>query len=300
MATIEKKYPHPEYLVETNWLEQNLDTADLRVFDCTVNVVPNPDMELRQKIPFVYQSGRNSYQQAHIPNAGFIDIPGDLSDRSSDLPLMVPSEKQFVETMSRCGISDNARVVLYSTSESNWAARVWWMLRAFGFDNVALLNGGWRKWTKEERPISNQGCLYKPEQFTAHPKPSAFVNKEDVLAAIGDDEILIINALPSGIFTGSSDIAFGRKGRIADSVNVPFVSLQDPDTGGYLSSDQLRKNFDQVNVNEAKQIITYCGGGIAASNDAFTLNLLGYDNVAVYDGSMLEWGNDASLPMEMG
>jgi len=295
----EKEYERSEYLVETNWLEENLDTTDLRVFDCTVNVVPNPDMEQRKKVPFVYQSGRDNFEQAHIPSAGFIDIPSELSDKSTNLPLMTPSEKQFVEVITQCGISDDSRVVLYSTTESNWAARVWWMLRSFGFDNATLLNGGWAKWTKENRPVSNQDCAYLPGKVTVHPRTRAFVDKDAVLSAIGDDNVLIINALPSEIYTGSSDIAFGRKGRISDSVNVPFTSLHDQDTGRYLSSSQLRKKFDAVQVNEAKQIIIYCGGGIAASNDAFTLSLLGYDNISVYDGSMLEWGNDALLPMEM-
>ena len=290
----------PEYLVETDWLEQQLDAPDLRVFDCTVNVVPNPDPVQRQQFPFAYQSGRANYDQAHIPGAGFVDIPGELSDMSSPLPLMLPSKEQFTQVMSDYGVGDNTRVVLYSTTEPNWAARVWWMLRAFGFDNATILNGGWSKWKMEARPVSNEACKYAPTQFNARPRPNAFVGKDEVLAAINDDDVRIINALPSPMYTGASDVAFGRKGRIAGSVNVPFVSLHDPDTGSYLPANQLREKFDTVNTNKARKIITYCGGGIASANNAFMLTLLGYNNVAVYDGSMLEWGNDPSLPMEMG
>lgn len=290
----------PEYLVETDWLEQQLDAPDLRVFDCTVNVVQNPDPVQRQQFPFVYQSGRLNFEQSHISCAGYIDIPGELSDMSSSLPLMLPSEEQFVQAMSNYGIDDNTRVVLYSTSEPNWAARVWWMLRAFGFDNVTILNGGWAKWMAEARPVSNEACTYAPGQFSARPRPEVFVGKHEVLAAINDDDVRIINALPSPMHTGTSEVVFGRKGRIAGSVNVPFVSLHDPDTGSYLPADLLREKFDTVNANKARRIISYCGGGIASANNAFMLTLLGYDNVAVYDGSMLEWGNDASLPMDMG
>lgn len=300
MTATGEEYQHPEYLVETDWLEQSLDMADLRVFDCTVNVMPNPDPVLGQKFPFAYQGGRAHFDQEHIPRAGFIDIPGELSDPSSGLPLMLPSAEQFVEIMSNHGVSDDTRVVLYSSTEPNWAARVWWMLRAFGFDNVAILNGGMAKWRVEGRPISNQACTYEPGRFTTQPRPGAFVGKDEVLAAIGDDEVRIINALPSPIHTGSSDVVFGRKGRIAGSVNVPFGSLHDPDTGSYLPADQLHKKFEAVFTSEVERIITYCGGGIASANSAFTLALLGYDNIAVYDASMLEWGNDESLPMEMG
>jgi len=300
MAATEAKYQYPEHLIETYQLEQSLDDPKLRIFDCTVNVTKNPDPEQAQRIPFVYQSGRSNYEQAHIPNAGFIDILDKLSDRSHNLPLMLPSEKQIVDSMSAYGINDDTRVVLYSASETNWATRVWWMLHALGFDNVAILNGGWTKWLKEKRAVSNQACSYVPGQFTLRSRPGAFVDKDDVLAATLDNDALIINALPSPIYKGTSDITFGRKGRISNSSNVPFLALHNPDTECYLSASQLQKKFEEVGVDIAERIIFYCGGGIAASNNAFVLRLLGYENVAVYDGSMLEWGNDASLPMEMG
>ncbi|WP_126455856.1 sulfurtransferase [Sulfuriflexus mobilis] len=299
MATHEHAYQRPEYLVESDWLQKHLDDDALRVFDCSVNVLPNPDREQAQQFPFVYQAGRADFDQAHIPGAGFIDIPGELSDPSSRLPLMRPSEEQFIEVMRRHGINNDSRVVLYSTTEMNWATRVWWMLHAFGFDNAAVLNGGWARWKAEGRPASDQACIYAPGGFSGRVRSGAFVDKDEVLTSISDNGVRIISALPSPVHTGSSDVVFGRKGRIAGSVNVPFASLHDDDTGGYLSAARLREKFAMVDVAEAERIITYCGGGIAASNAAFTLSLLGYDNVSVYDGSMLEWGNDASLPMDM-
>jgi len=299
MKIIEKEYKHPEYLVETEWLEQHLEEPSLRVFDCTVNVTLNPDTVQRQKIPFVYTSGITTFDQAHVPRAGYINVASELSDSSSDLPLMLPSEEHVLEMMRSYGISDDSHVVLYSTTEANWATRVWWMLRSFGFNNVSILNGGWPKWSSEGRPVSKQACEYIPGKLSLQLRANAFVDKYQVLDAIDKDVVRIINALPSGMYNGSSEFVFGRKGRITNSVNVPFVSLHDVDTGRYLPADQLRKKFDEVNTENAKQIITYCGGGVAASNAAFALALLGYENVSVYDGSMLEWGNDASLPMEM-
>lgn len=300
MTTVNGGFQQPQYLVETDWLEQHLDDPDLRLFDCTVIAGPNPDPVTGRKFPFAFESGHPHFDEAHIPGAGFIDLLGELSDHSANLPLMMPSEQQFADAMSRYGIGEGARVVLYSSSEPMWAARMWWMLRAFGFDNAAIVNGGWAKWTAEGRAVSSAACSYPPARFTARLRPGFFVGKDDVVAAIGDDGVRTINALPPMMHTGSGGPVFGRKGRIAGSVNVPSGSLNDPETGAYLPAGELREIFDTVRAGEAGRIITYCGGGIASSNSAFALALLGYDNVAVYDGSMFEWGNDESLPMETG
>ena len=294
------EHNYAAYLVETDWLAQHLTEPDLRIFDCTVNAELNmdPDQARVRQFPFTFESGRAHFDEQHIPGAGFIDILGDLSDQTSTLPMMMPPEQQFIDAMTSYGINNKSRVVLYSTTEPNWSARVWWMLRAFGFDNAAVLNGGWSKWMAEGRSVSKQACRYPSTEFSAQRRPGGFVAKDDVLDAIHDDDVRIINALPPIIHAGSDGPVFGRRGRIAGSVNVPFMSLHDPDTGRYLPPQQLGEKFDAVRASEAENIIAYCGGGIASSNTAFALTLLGYKNVAVYDGSMLEWGNDNSLPME--
>lgn len=289
----------PAFLVSTSWLEQALGSPDLRVFDCAVIAGPNPDPELGQTFPFAFESGREKYDSGHIPGAGFVDILGDLSDKTSPLPLMLPAETQFVEAMATYGIGESDHVVLYSSTEPMWAARVWWMLRAFGFDNTAILNGGLVKWVVEDRPVSQTACNYVPGKFTARPRPEMFVSKEDVLSAAGNDTVCVINALPPAMHTGTGGPVFGRRGRIAGSVNVPNGALHDPDTGTYLPTNELRAIFSAVGASEVERIITYCGGGIASSNNAFALTLLGHENVAVYDASMFEWGNDPSLPMEV-
>jgi len=286
-------------LVETDWLEQNLGDPSLRVLDCTVNFVPNPDAMPGKEPPFKFESGRAGFEAGHIPGAGFIDVMDDISDKSSKLPLMMPPAEQFIEAMAKVCVGDDSRIVLYSTASPMWAARVWWMLRAVGID-AAILNGGWDKWVAEARPVSIEPCQYAPELLTHNPVINIFADKNDVLAAINDDSACIINALPREMHDGSGDVTFGRKGRIAGSVSVPMGDLHDPDTGVYLSDEKLRDIFDAVDVNRAKKIFTYCGGGIASANNAFALSLLGYENVAVYDGSMFEWGNDENLPMETG
>ena len=296
MTAIEDKFVHPEYLVETDWLAEHLGDPRLRLFDCTVNARLNPEPGSRP--PFLFESGRSRFDEEHIPGAGFLDLLGGLSDGASALPFTMPAGAQFANAIGKAGLHDGALVVLYSTAEPIWAARVWWMLRAFGFDRAAILNGGWTKWRKEGRPVSDRPCAYAPGRFTARFQPGFFVGKEEVAAAVGDQSVCTISALPAPVFAGTGGPVFGRKGRIAGSVSVPFSSLHDPETGAYLPANQLREKFDSVGAGEAKRVIAYCGSGIAASDDAFTLALLGYGNVAVYDASMAEWGHDETLPME--
>lgn len=299
MTITDRGHQRTGFLVETDWLEKNLGDPDLRVFDCTVNFVPNPDAVPGKEPPFMFESGRANFEAGHVPGAGFIDIMDELSDKSSSFPLMMPPAQQFVEAMAKFGVDDDARVVLYSTASPMWAARVWWMLRSVGFGAV-ILNGGWEKWNAETRQVSIEPCKYLPGQLTAQPTPRIFANRDDVLAAIDDDRACIINALPPELYDGTGNITFGRKGRIAGSVSVPMGILHDPDTGVYLSADRIRKKFDAVGAGKADRIVNYCGGGIASANNAFALTMLGYDNVSVYDASMFEWGNDESLPMETG
>jgi thiosulfate/3-mercaptopyruvate sulfurtransferase len=292
---------HPEYLVETDWLEQHLGDSDLRVLDCTVEIIPNPNAVPGKEPPYSIESGQAHFDKEHIPGAGFVDILGDISDKSSPFPFMMPPEQQFVDAMCKYGIGDDTRVVLYGTSTmmpEMWATRFWWMLRSMGFDNAAILNGGWLKWTAEGRPVSAEPCSYAPSRFAARPRPGTFVGKDDVLAAIGDKTVCTLNALMTEQHAGTGGGVYGRVGRVAGSVNVPAASLRNPDDGTYLPADQLRKSFDTVNVADADRIIVYCGGGISATSDAFTLARLGYDNISVYDASMYEWSNDEKLPME--
>ena len=296
-----RTYRHPDYLVETEWLQQHLDDPGLRVFDCAAHPAPNPDPELRKKYPLKPTSGRAHFEEGHIPGAGLMDVPGELSDPSTELPIMMPPPQQFVDVVTRCGIGEGNHVVLYSSTSPMWATRVWWMLRAFGFNNASVLNGGWDKWVNEERPISNKTCTYPPGTWKAQVRPGAIAGKEDVLAAIGDNTISIIHALTPSVFDGSNDkLIFGRRGHIPDSINIPSGSLHDPDTGIYLSAEDLHAVFDVAHVHNAERIITYCGGGVNATDTAFALCLLGYDNVTVYDGSMCEWGNDETLSVETG
>jgi thiosulfate/3-mercaptopyruvate sulfurtransferase len=286
---------HPEYLVETEWLAAHLDDPALRVLECTTILHPLPDGGYRA------ESGLATWEAGHIPGSAFADLTGELSDRTSSLRFMMPPAAQLVAALSKLGIGSGTRVVLYDRAVNMWAARVWWMLRAIGFDEAAVLNGGWRKWTLEGRPVSTAPCAYPPGRLVARPRPQLFADKSAVLAGLGDTATCVINALTEEQHHGTGGTVYhGRPGRIAGSANVAARSLVDAKSHAYLPLDVLRKHFDESGALASGRVITYCGAGIAASSDAFVLAMLGHGDVAVYDASLSEWAADPSLPMESG
>jgi thiosulfate/3-mercaptopyruvate sulfurtransferase len=284
-------------LVETSWLQDHLLEPDLRVLDCTVFLRFDPETGTRSA-----ESGRGEWETSHIPGSRFADILNDLSETDNpQFPMQMPTPEKFAQSMSKLGVGDDSAVVLYDAAGNMWAARVWWMLRAFGFDNAGVLNGGWSKWVAEERPINSEPPEIEPATFTPNPRPELIASKQDVLEKINQGDTCILNALSPEDFRGEGPPKYGRVGRIPSSVNVPAMGgAVDPETNLYRPPETLKDLFGDVGATERDRVITYCGGGIAASSAAFALHLIGVDNVAVYDGSMSEWGNDPDMPMETG
>ncbi len=275
-------------LVTAEWLSEHLDDPDLVVIDCTVLV------EADGEGGFSSRSGQAHYEAGHIPTAGFADLTAGLSDEESPLRFAVPTPEQFAAAMSALGVSDDSRVVLYDASGSAWAARVWWMLRWIGFERAALLDGGLAAWTALGQPLSTEPADRPAGTLTVALRPELIVDKEEVLASIGDDTIKLIDALPEAHFRGEMSM-YGRPGHIPGASNVSMMSLLD-ETGRFRSESELQKLFTE---DRDARSITYCGGGIAASANAFVMTRLGYKDVAVYTASLQEWAADETLPMEV-
>ncbi len=278
-------------LVSTAWLADHLDDPSLRIFDTTITLLPKTD-------GFGYQphSGREAWAAAHIPGAGFLDVIAELSDRNNPIPFMMPPAEIFAATMAGHGVGDDSAVVLYNTGMPMWSTRVWWMLRSIGFDNVAVLDGGWEKWQREKRPVSDAAPAHPPGKLSARPRPQMWVDKNDMLDTAG---AVTINALSPEVYSGEKN-QYGRPGHLPGTHNVFYGSLINPETGEFLPPAQLRELFAGNGALEADKVITYCGGGISATMDCLALNLCGQDNIAVYDGSMSEWIRDESLPLKLG
>ena len=236
----------------------------------------------------------------HIPGARHADLVSDLSDNDAPFRYMLPQIPQLAQAFSGYGVGAGTRAVLYDSTSGSWATRIWWMLRAIGFDDAYVLDGGLHKWKLEGRPVNSDPSTYPPAIFLAKPRAGLMANKDEVLAALDLGATCVLNALSKEQHLGSGGANYGRAGRIAGSVNVPAGDLTDPVTHAYLPAKQLAQRFAQVGADRAERVITYCGGGIAASNDAFILTMLGYENVAVYDASMSEWAADPLLPMQTG
>lgn len=285
---------HPEYLVETDWLADNLTNPGVLVFDCTTHLIPDP------QITYQVKPGREDFERGHIPGAQFVDMLRDVSDATQTLRFMRQSPDEFAAALRRFGVNSTTRVIAYSTANVWWATRLWWLLREFGHDNAAVLDGGWQKWQREGRPVETGPAPPRNAgDFAVREVRNLMVGKQEVLGAIGDGGICTINALLPQQHAGTGGNSYGRAGHIKGSVNLPAAHLLDPENNTFLPAVKLRQRFATVGAMD-KQVITYCGGGIAASADALALIMLGHGDVRLYDASLSEWAKDPNLPMETG
>ncbi len=287
----------PNALISTESLSALLGQPNVHVYDCTTYLNPAPP---GVDEPYLPEPGVRTFREAHIPGADFLDLQGEFSDNSQRPRFMMPKDAiQLEAAFSRHGIGEGVRVVLYSVGTMMWSTRFWWMLRSLGFDNAAVLDGGFDKWKAEGRPTeAGDAKGYAPASFKARPRTGMFVDQHAVKAAIGMSDAVTVNALGPQFHAGIEPSRYGRAGRIPGSVNVSAATLVDPASKCFINLADAAAKLEAKGVSKDKQVVCYCGGGISATIDLFLMHQLGYDNLSLYDASMGEWARDPALPIE--
>ncbi len=294
MEKTEIVWKHPKAIISCDWLKRNLGNNNIRVYDCTTFLHYTDDHPSK---PYDVESGHQDYLREHIPGASFIDLQNQISDTRSQYKFTSPKVELLRNKFGELGIGDPYHIVLYSTNGLQWATRVWWMIYMLGYQNVSVLNGGFREWKRKDYGLESGENFHSETAFTNSKNPSFFVGKEQTLDAMNDNKCFLINALTSDIHKGEST-RYGRPGRIPGSINIPFSDLMDINTHMLKTPKEALAVFKKHDIRKDSEILNYCGGGIAATLNAFVLYQLGFEKLKVYDNSLSEWAMDKSLPME--
>lgn len=282
-------YPNPTALVDTDWLAAHMTAPDVRIVDGT--------WYMHGADP----TARADFEAEHIPAAVFFDIDA-IARQDTDLPHMLPEPERFAARVRKLGLGDGNRIIIYDRFGLMSAARVWWMFRVFGHDDVAVLNGGLPKWKAEGRPVTDDSRPPQEKHFTARLNNPLVRSIDQVARNIDSRREQLIDARSAGRFAGTDpEIWPGRRGgHIPGSLNLPFNSLIDPDNKTVLAADRLAAAVDAAGIDLKKPVTATCGSGVTACVLALALHLLGKDDVAVYDGSWAEWGLPGDRPVATG
>ena len=270
-------------LVSTQWLADHLGAENLAVLDATVLVASGPHGG--------YVSGHEQYiLTGHIPGAQFADLLEDFSDATSAFPFTKPGQAQFETAAGALGVDNETTVVVYDSAAGQWASRLWWLFRSWGYDRVAVLDGGLVKWNAEARETDIGHSEPTVVTFHGVERPELWVDKAYVERVVsGQENASLVCGVPPKEFTGEAG-SRPRAGHIPGSLSAPAGRLVDRDSNAYLGHEELREKFSPV--LDGGRIVSYCAAGIAAASDALALTLLGERNVAIYDGSLNEWAAD--------
>lgn len=286
-----------QFLVETSWLAEHLHDPHLRIVDMRgyVRTVERNGVQDAE-----YVGARADYEQGHIPGAIYIDWSSDIVDPDNEVEAQVASPERFAQVLGQRGIGDQHLVVAYDAHPaSQFATRLWWALNYYGHDQVVVLNGGFPKWQREQRPLEINISSYPPATFTPQVQPQLRATADDVLAYLNQQSVKLIDARDIGQYTGKVVRGEGRPGHIPGALNVPREELIDPMSGTFRSNEELAQVFSKVGIVPDEHIVAYCNGGVAATSVLFSLAMLGYPRLTNYDGSWNEWGKRQDLPTEV-
>jgi thiosulfate/3-mercaptopyruvate sulfurtransferase len=281
-------------VVSTSWLDANLGNPDIRIIDVRGKVLPPGSLPR-------YLAKRSDYDRGHIPGAAFVDWTRDIVDLADPVPVQLAPPEAFAAAMSSLGIGDSTLVIAYDDSHM-FAGRFAWALRYYGHDAVRLLEGGYARWVAENRPVTGDATVVLPARFTPHPRPALRRTADDVARALGRADVLLVDARPPEQYVGKSSAAT-RAGHIPGARNVPYAALIDSSSGRFRGKDELARVFADAGIDVEHlppEVVVYCNGGVSCTVASSALAILGREDVAVYDGSWNEWGNDPGRPIRTG
>ncbi len=279
-------------IVSASWLAAALDSGDIVVLDASVE--KSVDADGRR----LWRPAESAFAAGHIPGARFADIAANFSDPEARFSFSRPSAAQFSAAAGALGLTGGETIVLYDDSTGIWAARLWWLFRAFGHQNVAVLDGGVRAWRADGHPLETGLPLpAEPRRFSAVAQAGFFVDRAEVEAVTrGERTGVLACVLRPPVFAGTEQ-SYARPGHIPGSLNLPYGDLVGDDNR-FKEDRQLREALAPL-LTAKEPIIVYCGGGITAAGTALLLTVLGAANVTIYDGSLEEWTADPSLPLAL-
>ncbi len=284
-------YANPQLLIDATTLNEQLDDPGLRIFDAAVFLTP------QRQGGYAVTSGREKYSEGHIPGAGFVDLTSDWADTSGGLNFTLPVIDQLAAAIGNSGIGNANRVVLYSSGHLMWATRAWWLLHYAGHEHAAVLNGNLGAWQAAGLPLAQGEAAYPVTTFEPRADAARFADTAAVEAGM-HGEVCTINALTQALYEGTGDFYYQRRGHIPGSKLMYYDDVLRDEF--FLPAEELGPLLEAQGMLSADRVITYCGGGIAATLDAFACKLMGQDNVAVYDGSLSEWVQDPERPLTTG
>ncbi|ELY2796791.1 3-mercaptopyruvate sulfurtransferase [Cronobacter dublinensis] len=275
------------FFVASHWLAEHIDDPEIQILDA--RMAPAGQEHLRDMA--------QEYRAGHLPGALFFDIEA-LSDHASPLPHMMPRPETFAVAMRELGVNDDKHLIIYDEGNLFSAPRAWWMLRAFGVQNVSILAGGLAEWQRDGFPLQ-EGAVEAPEgEFEAKLDEPQIKRLTDVLLASHENTAQIVDARPAARFNAEADEPRPglRRGHMPGALNVPWTELVVK--GQLKTTDELHAIFARQGVNLHRPIITSCGSGVTAAVVTLALATLGASDVTLYDGSWSEWGGRQDLPVE--
>lgn len=281
------------HLVSTEWLSAQLGDPAVRIVDVRGHL----QWEKRdQGTP--WRNAKSDYGNSHIPGAVYLDFASDLVDLNDPVPLQVAPLSKLQQILGDKGIGDEHLVVAYDADRSIFATRLWWIFRLCGHTNIRVLDGGWPKWEREGRRVSSASPNYPPAKFTIHARHEHRSNIDEVRRSLGVSNVVLLDARAVEEFSGKPKWA-ARGGHIPGAINLPASTLLKGD-GTFKSIAELRDIDNIRRLPSDVRLVPYCGLGLAATAVAFALDMLGFKDVGVFDGSWAQWGSREELPYEVG